>query len=243
MAKVIGVIPARYNSVRFPGKILALIGGKPMIQRVWEQAGQCRKLDEVMVACDHPKVLEAVKRFGGRGVMTEEGHPSGTDRIAEAVKEEPAEIVINIQGDEPLVSAEVIDGLAGTLLDNEEYPVASAMTPIRDKVTWQNPNVVKVVVNQRGEAMYFSRAAIPYNRDDADLNGLKVYKHLGLYGYRRDFLLGFADLPGSTLEQTEKLEQLRILEAGVPIKMIETEYDSIGVDSPDDIVKVEARLQ
>lgn len=243
MAKVIGVIPARYNSVRFPGKVLAPVGGKPLIQRVWERARQCRRLEDVLIACDHPKVFEAVKSFGGRPVMTDENHPSGTDRIAEAVKNETAEIIVNIQGDEPLVAPEVIDRLAGALMDDKKYPMASVMTPLRDEEAWRNPNVVKVVVNRRGEAMYFSRAAVPYNRDGADIRELRIYKHLGLYAYRRDFLMTFAQLPESLLEQTEKLEQLRVLEAGFPIKMIETEYDSVGVDTPDDIAKVEAKLQ
>jgi len=243
MAKVIGVIPARYSSSRFPGKVLAPIKGKPMIQRVWERVRQCRRIEDILVACDHPEVMEAVKAFGGRAVMTSDSHPSGTDRIAEAVKNEAVEIIINIQGDEPLIVPEVIDELAGALLDNAEYPMASMMTTIHDEETWQNPNAVKVVVNQRGEAMYFSRAPIPYRRDGKDAREVKIFKHIGLYAYRKDFLMKFAQLPDSLLEQTEKLEQLRVLQAGFSIKMIETDYDSVGVDAPVDIAKVEAKIR
>ncbi len=234
--KAIGVIPARWGSTRFPGKVLAVIHGRPMIQYVWEQAQKAARLDEVIVACDDARVCRAVEGFGGRAVMTSPGHVSGTDRIAEAVGNSDADIVINIQGDEPLIEPTVIDQLVGALERDTESVMATVVRRITDDAMLDNPNVVKVVVDRHHQALYFSRAPIPYDRDGN--HPVRGYQHLGLYGYRTSFLMGFRDLPASVLEQTERLEQLRVLEAGYRIVVVETAYETIGVDTPEDLERV-----
>ncbi len=237
--KTIGVIPARYGSTRFPAKVLALIAGKPMIQHVWEQVSRCRKLDEALIACDHPQVFEAAKKFGAHVVMTDPNHPSGSDRIAEAVAEKAVDIIVNIQGDEPFIDPSTVDSLADCLIANPQCPMATVIKEIADEGEFQNPNVVKCVVDEQGYALYFSRSPIPFNRNSKPVVGVKRYKHLGLYAYRKEFLLQYKNWPKSALESSEQLEQLRALEHGVRIKTIVTNYESIAVDTPQDLVKAE----
>jgi len=243
--KILGLIPARYASTRFPGKPLAPIAGKPLIQHVIERCREARSLAEIVVATDDLRIAEAAGRFC-RVEMTRVGHPSGTDRIAEAAARCPCDAVVNIQGDEPLMDPAVIDAVAGAL-DREE--MSTAATPIGHPEELDNPNVVKVVVNASGRALYFSRRTIPYLRDAASgsvseqLAAFPFLKHLGIYGYRREALLRLVKCPVSPLERAEKLEQLRALENGIQIAVVKVDYDSIGVDAPEDVAKVEAILR
>jgi len=236
--KAIGVIPARWASTRFPGKVLAEIHGKPMIQYVWQQARKAKLLNDVIIACDDDRVFRVVEGFGGKAVMTSMEHPSGTDRIAEAVAGLKAEVVVNIQGDGPLISPDVIDMLVQAVLKDEDTPMATVVKRITHPEVLENPNIVKVVFNRKHEALYFSRFAIPFNRDGKSFSETACYQHLGLYAYRKDFLMKFEQLPKSLLEETEKLEQLRVLEAGYRIRVVETDYETIGVDTPEDLTKV-----
>ena len=234
--KTIGVIPARFASTRFPGKVLAKIDGKPLIWHVWDKASRCRELDEVLVACDHDEVFKAVQGFKAQVVMTDPNHPSGSDRIAEAIKGLNVDIVLNIQGDEPFIDARTIDALAVLLKDDPQTMMGTVIKEITNEADAQNPNVVKCVVDHEGYALYFSRAAIPFLRADIP-GGVKRYKHLGLYAYRKEFLMQFKDWPKSYLESIEALEQLRALEHGVKIKTTLTNYESIAVDTPQDLQK------
>lgn len=238
---ILCVIPARYSSTRLPGKPLAMIAGKPMIERVYERAKQAKRPSTVLVATDHQLVYDAVKRFGGNVMMTSPNHPTGTDRLAEvAVKYTDADIIINVQGDEPLIAPEVIDLLASAFDEDPELNMATLMTEM-DKSEYNLPSAVKVVTSLTGYALYFSRSLIPYPRSTKPGNSqLPVYKHIGIYAYRRDFLLKYAALSPTPLEQTESLEQLRALEHGYKIKVLETEFKSIGVDTPEDLEKVNA---
>ncbi len=239
----IGVIPARYGSTRLKGKVLADLCGKPMIQHVWENAKKAKLLDRLMIACDDAKVKKICEGFGAEAVMTSKDCASGTDRIAEAVKSLNTEIVVNIQGDEPLVSPTMIDDMTKALLENKACMMSTVIKPITDAKDIENPNVVKVVVDHQGFALYFSRSAIPYNREGISSNKVKYYKHFGLYAYRKDFLLSFKNLPPSSLEQIEKLEQLRVLQAGYKIKTVETNFNAIAVDTKEDLKRVEDVLR
>ena len=242
MKKIVGVIPARWASTRFEGKVLALINGKPMIEYVWQQAKKCPILSDVIVACDDERILKAAKSFGAQAVMTSAEHPSGTDRIAEAVRNITADIIVNIQGDEPLIQPEVIEALAKALRDDESCPMATVIKKMDDEQEVNDPNVVKVVIDKNKHAVYFSRAPIPFNRDRKPFAQVGYYKHIGLYAYTKDFLKIFISLPKSHLEQTEKLEQLRVIEAGYAIKTVETTFETIGVDTPEDLKKVQSLL-
>ncbi len=233
---VIGVIPARYGSTRFEGKVLADIGGKPMIQWVWEAAKRAKILDEVIVACDDKRIEEAVSAFGGRAVFTAKEHSSGTDRICEVVNPLEVKVVVNIQADEPLIDPVMIENVARPLLDEPALNMATLMKEIDDADEIADPNVVKVLTDKNGFSLYFSRAAIPYRRDKSAAPA--YYKHIGLYAYTKDFLFIFKNFPESALEKTEKLEQLRVLEQGFRIKVIETKISTIGVDTPEDLKKV-----
>ncbi len=234
---VIGVIPARYSSVRFEGKILADLLGKPMIQYVWENAKKARVLDDLVVACDDERIHKAVLDFGGKAVMTAKAHTSGTERIAEVIGDKDVKIVINIQGDEPLIHPSMIDDVGYSLLNMPELLVATLSKRIEDEKEIPDPNVVKVVVDKKGYALYFSRCPIPFVREEEP--GMRVhYKHIGLYGYTKDFLFTYKNLPVSKLEKLEKLEQLRILENGYQIKVIETKHETIGVDTREDLERV-----
>ncbi len=242
--KTLGIIPARYASTRFPGKPLALIAGKPLIQHVVEQCQKATSLTEVIVATDDTRIFEVAQDFC-RVEMTSPDHPSGSDRIAEIAERNECDAIINIQGDEPLIDPSVIDAVADALEQNE---MSTAATPIKEVSEYDNPNVVKVVVNVSGHALYFSRRTIPFLRDAANrsvaeqLAAFPFLKHLGIYGYRRETLLRLVKCPQSPLEQAEKLEQLRALENGIQIAVVKVDYDSIGVDLPEDVERVEKLL-
>jgi 3-deoxy-manno-octulosonate cytidylyltransferase (CMP-KDO synthetase) len=236
--KIIGIIPARYGSSRFPAKALADIKGKPMVQWVWEKASACPALQEVVVATDHPEIYAAVEKAGGKACMTSEQHQSGTDRCYEALSQqaESYDYVINIQGDEPFIAPEQISLLAGLL--NGQTELATLMKRIKDRETVFNPNVVKVVNSLQGQALYFSRSAIPHIRSTAQEDWLAkhpFYKHIGIYGYRADVLAKITQIPPSSLEQAEALEQLRWLQNGYRIQVAETEFESMGIDTPEDL--------
>ena len=243
--RVIGVIPARYASTRFPAKPLHVIAGKTLIQHVIERCRLASSLAEVVVATDDPRVAAVAARFCGVE-MTREDHPSGTDRIAEAASRRRCDAVVNIQGDEPLMDPDVINQVAAALSESE---MSTAATPITHLEEYDNPNVVKVIVNQSGRALYFSRRTIPYVRDAASrspveqLAAFPFLKHLGIYGYRRETLLSLVQFPVSPLEAAEKLEQLRALDHGIGIRVVTVKYDSIGVDVPEDAVRVEKILR
>ncbi len=239
---VIGVIPARYSSARFEGKVLADILGKPMLERVWEAAKESHLLDDLIIACDDERVASKACEFGAKVVMTAKGHACGTDRIIEVVNPLEVKVVINIQADEPLINPTMIDKVAQALLDDKTVSVATIMKKIEDPGNLADPNVVKVVVDKNNFALYFSRAPIPYKAQNSEVEAPVYYKHIGLYGYTKDFLFVYKNLPASKLEDIEKLEQLRILESGFRIKVVETNYDTIGVDTPEDLEKVKEYL-
>lgn len=228
---ILGVIPARYASVRFPGKSLAVIAGKPMIQHVWERATQSRYLSQVIIATDDDRIASAARNFGAPVRMTRSDHASGTDRVAEVAAASDASIVVNIQGDEPLIDPGAIDTAILALLDEPGCEMATLKRKISNPAEIRNPNVVKVVTGRNGDALYFSRHPIPFERGA----GAEWWKHIGLYVYRRSLLLEYSALPVGPLEQAERLEQLRALENGIPIRVAETEYDTIGVDTPEDL--------
>jgi 3-deoxy-manno-octulosonate cytidylyltransferase (CMP-KDO synthetase) len=240
--EVIGVIPARYSSTRFEGKVLADILGKPMLQHVWERAKQALALDDLIIACDNELVATVAKGFGAKVVLTSRDHICGSDRIIEVVNPLDVKIIINIQGDEPLVHPMMIDSVAQTLLNDKKINMATLMKKIEDPKEIFDPNVVKVVVDKNHFAMYFSRSPIPHLAKNSDVKEPVYYKHIGLYGYTKDFLFTFKNLPVSNLERIEKLEQLRVLEEGFRIKVIETKHDTIGVDTPDDLEKLKNYL-
>jgi len=235
---VIGIIPARYSSSRFAGKVLADILGKPMIQHVWERAKQAFLLDDLIIACDDERVASVAKEFGANIVLTAKGHLSGTDRISEVVNPIDVKIVINIQADEPLINPIMIDNVAQALLDDQTLAMATLMKKIEDPSDLSDPHIVKVVVDKNNFALYFSRAAIPFRAQNSQIDYPVYYKHIGLYGYTKDFLFTYKNLSLSNLERTECLEQLRVLEEGFRIKVIETKYDTQGVDTPQDLEKV-----
>lgn len=241
----IALIPARFGSTRFPGKPLALILGKPLIQRVYEQARRAPALDGIYVATDDERIRACVAGFGGRAVMTRSDHPSGSDRLAEAAARlglAPADIVINIQGDQPVFPPELIGQLAAPL---RRDPAVVMVTPVRrvtDPAAAQNPNTVKVVFDHRHRALYFSRSPLPYWRDDGG-QAPYFYKHIGIYAYRNEFLQQFVKLPPGRWEDAEKLEQLRALEHGFPIHIVETAADTLEVDTPEDLARVEEYLR
>ncbi|KON88326.1 3-deoxy-manno-octulosonate cytidylyltransferase [Sporosarcina globispora] len=237
--KVISIIPARYSSTRFPAKPLANICGKPMVQHVYERVAKSAKINEVIVATDHEEIYRKVESFKGKAIMTNGSHNTGTDRVAEAALKLDGDIILNVQGDEPLIQPELITLLVEEAIRNPSS-VITAKTLILDKQDIDNPNVVKVVTDLNNNALYFSRSPIPFNRSGTDLN---CYKHLGIYCYPIDLLNKFIKLPVSLYEEHEMLEQLRLLENGINIKVVETNYNSIGVDTKEDIVKVEKYLK
>lgn len=234
------IIPARYGSSRFPGKPLAKLFGKPLIEHVFHRAKQVRSVVEVLVATDDERIMKAVEAFGGTVIMTSPEHRTGTDRVAEVAGNIEAEVIVNVQGDEPLIEPRVIEQALEPLYSDPGIQMSTLMTEITDKNDLKNPNVVKVVVDLKGYAIYFSRSLIPYPRNEQSFN---VFKHIGLYVYRRQFLLDLAALKQTPLEKTESLEQLRALENGYKIKAIETDYNSIGVDTPEQLAQIEAELK
>ena len=242
--RILGIIPARYASTRFPGKPLHLIAGKPLIQHVVERCQKASALSEIIVATDDPRIADVAKKFC-RVEMTSDQHPSGTDRIAEVMQRCDADAAVNIQGDEPLIDPGVVNSVAKAL---DNAAMSTAATPIKDAAEYDNPNVVKVVVNVAGRALYFSRRTIPFLRDAASrpveeqLAAFPFLKHLGIYGYRREALLKLVKFPVSALEAAEKLEQLRALDNGIEIAVVTVRHDSVGVDVPGDVARVEKLL-
>ena len=243
--KIVGVIPARLQSSRLPEKLLLCETGKPLIQYVWEIATRCEALNEVIVATDSDRIADAVTAFGGRAEMTGD-HPSGSDRIAEVVRRSclDADVIVNLQGDEPELETETIQALVATIRDSGA-PMATVAAPITDASVVRSPDCVKVVVDDTGRAMYFSRAPIPFNRDGDLATLMAEYKawhlHVGLYAYRRDFLLELTSMPPSSLEQIEKLEQLRALQSGAAISVAVVPEASVGIDTPEDYAAFVAR--
>ena len=252
---VVAVIPARYGSTRLPGKPLAMIGGKPMIQHVYENASKAKLLDEVIVATDDRRIEQVVKNFGGNVVTTSKDHASGTDRMAEVARKlKSADWLVNIQGDLPFIRAQTIARAIRPLMSDRKIPMGTVCTAIYDMKEWRNPNVVKVLKDRAGFALYFSRAPIPFFRNSGiDFAGKHStsssnqrfwgYRHLGLYVYRRDFLKKFAVLRRTPLEQIESLEQLRALQNGYRIYVAEVDEQPIEVDTPDDLKKAEVYLR
>ena len=239
---LLGVLPARWGSIRFPGKPLHLIAGKPLIQHVWERCQQCRNLDEILVATDDARIRDAVTAFGGKAVMTSPEHPTGTDRIAEALRHvHQATHIVNIQGDEPLIDPALIDELAATIVGDPSLDMATAANPLdpADPAV-HDPNVVKVVTALDGRALYFSRSPLPYFRNPVP--GLQVLRHKGIYAYSRAFLERFVTWPPSPLELAESLEQLRALEHGAAIQVLLTNDSSPGVDTPEQAALIETIL-
>ena len=242
--KIVGIIPARFASTRFPGKPLAPVAGKPLIQHVVQQCQKAKSLSEIIVATDDDRIFNAAKKFC-RVEMTAANHPSGSDRIAEVAGKISCDAVLNIQGDEPLIEPDAIDQVANALAGSE---MSTAATRIKNPGDLDNANVVKVVVNAAGRALYFSRRTIPYLREAASgsseqLAAFAFLKHLGIYGYRRETLLRLVKFPVSPLENAEKLEQLRALENGIQIAVVQVDYDSVGVDAPEDVEWVERYLK
>jgi 3-deoxy-manno-octulosonate cytidylyltransferase (CMP-KDO synthetase) len=248
---IIAIIPARYASTRYPGKALVMIKGKPMIQWVYERTKQSKLVSRVVVATDDERIRQAVASFGGEAMMTSPAHATGTDRIAEVAGKLECDIVVNVQGDEPLIRPEMIDQAIAPLAEDPSIPMGTLCKKIENRDEAFDPNVVKVVFDKNGYALYFSRAPIPWDRDrwagksslrELTLDG-PLYKHVGLYAYRREFLLQYARMSPTALEAAEKLEQLRALEHGFRIKTVVTEHESFGVDIPDDLGKILKRLE
>ncbi len=232
-AKVLGVIPARWASSRFPGKPLHLIAGKALVHHVWERCQECARLDSVVIATDDERIFDAAQSWGAAVCMTRKDHPTGTDRVAEVAQiyaDHPC--ILNIQGDEPLISPQLIDELAQSLQEDPSRDMVTAANPLADEQVLEDPNVVKVVLNQAQLALYFSRSRIPYPRSP-EVQGLLYFRHKGIYGFQRDFLLQFVHWPPGILEQCEQLEQLRALENGARIHVVITNDDSTGVDTPE----------
>jgi 3-deoxy-manno-octulosonate cytidylyltransferase (CMP-KDO synthetase) len=252
--KAAAIIPARYGSTRFEGKPLVDILGKPMIQHVYEGVRESKLIDEVIVATDDQRIMEAVQGFGGKGVMTSPDHSTGTDRVAEVAKKLKSDIIVNVQGDEPLINGSVIDKAIRPLLADADLSTSTLMTRIDEVKDWLSPHIVKVVVDRKGFALYFSRSPIPFPRDlnvkqilshPFNTKGAlpkRIFKHIGVYVFRRRFLLQFCKMKPTPLEKLEKLEQLRALENGFRIKVIPVDYQPLSVDTPEDIEKVKGFL-
>ena len=261
MQRVVVIIPARYNATRFPGKPLAILKGKPLIQHVYEHASKAARIDAVLVATDDQRIYDAVIDFEGTAVMTSGIHESGTDRIAEAAGSIECEYVINVQGDEPYIRPEMIDDVVDLLYNDDNVSISTLVKKVTDMNEILSPHVVKVVMDDEGFALYFSRAPIPYHRDEfselrlteneltgkqvmnskpkLETRSLQFYKHIGIYGYRKDALVKFSSMGQSRLEKIEKLEQLRALNAGMKIKVKETTFDTLGIDTIEDLRKAE----
>ena len=236
---VLAVIPSRYGAQRFPGKPLALIAGKPLVQWVWEAARAAHRVNRVVVATDHERIASVVRRFGGEVVMTSPHCPSGTDRVAEVARSSRAGLIVNIQGDEPLLAPQTIDRVVEALQIDASVVMSTAVRKADNEREWRNPNVVKAVLDRMNYAIYFSRSPIPHEPSGRGLPRAPHWVHIGLYAFRRAFLFRFAALPPSTLEQSERLEQLRVLEHGCAIKVVTANHRSQAVDRPGDIRTVE----
>ena len=235
--KVIAMIPARFNASRFPGKLMKDLCGKPVIIRTYEAAVNTNLFSEVYVVTDNEEIFKEVEKHGGKAIMSIKDHETGSDRIAEAVENIDADIVVNVQGDEPFIEYDSLSKLVDVFKEdpNNEIDLASLKVELKDKEAIENPNNVKVITDHKGFAIYFSRLPIPFNR--AQLDTTKYFKHIGIYAFRKQALLEFAQLPMRTLEASEKLENLRYLEYGKKIKLVETTVQSIGIDTEDDLIK------
>jgi 3-deoxy-manno-octulosonate cytidylyltransferase (CMP-KDO synthetase) len=240
----IGIIPARWQAIRLPGKPLAEIAGRPMIRHVYERAQQASTLADVLVATDDDRIMAAVREFGGEAVLTSSEHRSGTDRVAEAAATRTADVIVNIQGDEPLIDPHAIDSLVAPFLSEPGLSMTTLAVPIRTAEDIEDPSVVKVVVDRQGYALYFSRFPIPYHRDAHGAVSLTPrLKHIGLYAYRADFLQAFTRMEPAPLEKSEALEQLRALENGERIFVVLTEHDAVSVDTPEDLERVRRMMR
>ncbi len=247
MHKAVAIIPARFNATRFPGKPLALLKGKPIIQHVYERVSDAGLIDAVIVATDDKRIFDAVAAAGGRAVMTSQAHTCGTDRIAEVATGMECGIIINVQGDEPFIMPEMVDDTVTLLRDDEKASMSTLAVKIDNREDILSPDVVKVVTDDEGYALYFSRSPIPYYRDDwKDLGSISfslpkttVFKHIGIYGFRKQALVNFTSAPKCRLEEIEKLEQLRALSCGMKIRVKETGYNTFGIDTIDDLRKAE----
>ncbi|RCW44772.1 3-deoxy-manno-octulosonate cytidylyltransferase [Halanaerobium sp. MA284_MarDTE_T2] len=233
--RITAIIPARYSSSRLPGKPIKDICGKTMVRRVYEQVEKVSLIDEIIVATDDQRIYDEIKNFDGNVIMTTKDHKTGTDRLAEVAAKIDSDIIVNVQGDEPLINPLVIKSAIEPLLLDASLKISTLKHLIKDKKDINNPNIVKVITDGNNNAIYFSRSKIPFSRNSQKFN---YYKHIGLYVYRRNFLLKFAEMSSTPLEVQESLEQLRVIENGYKIKVIETEYDSIGVDTEEDLNKV-----
>jgi 3-deoxy-manno-octulosonate cytidylyltransferase (CMP-KDO synthetase) len=242
VGKVVVVIPARYGSTRLPGKPLVSLAGKPMIQRVYERAKMAGHVDQVIVATDDERIVKAVERFGGAARMTRGDHRTGTERVAEVAAHVEGDVFVNVQGDEPLLDPAVVDTAVGTLLEEPMASISTVATPIKTPGDIMDPNVVKTVLDFDGNALYFSRAPIPWVRDTASKMQPRHLKHLGLYVFQREALLEYPTLPQGELERIEQLEQLRWMENGWKIRVAEVERDAVSVDVPEDVARVEKLL-
>ena len=244
--KVICIIPARYQSQRFPGKPLALIGKHPMIEWVYQRARQTKAISAVIVATDDQRIYEAVEAFGGQAVMTPVDLASGSDRVAYVAREYKADVIINLQGDEPLITSEVLESVCA-VFNRENVMMATPVKKITQSRELTDPNLVRVVIDRDHNALYFTRSIIPYLRDFQDqiswINHFSFFKHIGLYAYQRSFLLELSQWPCGYLEKAERLEQLRVLENGYKIKTVETDYNALSVDTPDDLVYINHYIQ
>jgi 3-deoxy-manno-octulosonate cytidylyltransferase (CMP-KDO synthetase) len=242
-ARVVVVIPARYGSTRLPGKPLMALAGKPMIQRVYERAKLARRADRIIIATDDERIVQAVEAFGGEARMTRADHRTGTERVAEVAAHEAGEVFVNVQGDEPLLDPGAVDAAVNSLLEEPAASISTVATPIKTPADIMDPNVVKTVLDFDGNALYFSRAPIPWVRSTANKIQVRHLKHLGLYVFQRDALLEYPTLPQGELERIEQLEQLRWMENGWKIRVAEVEHDAISVDVPEDVARVEKLLQ
>lgn len=247
--KVVAIIPSRYGATRFPGKPLALLRGKPMIQHVYERASEVRVLDRIIVATDDERIAEVIRNINGEIAMIHSNYPTGTDALAQVAQEVEAEIVVNIQGDLPVFYPAIIEDAVSILVRSPHAVMSTVKTPIYKWAQWHNPNVVKIVTDREEYAIYFSRSPIPFNRDLCSLSRkgnsetILGYRHIGLYVYRKDFLLSFITLPQTSLEQIERLEQLRVLESGYRIVVSNTEHGTMEIDTPKDLQKAERILK
>jgi 3-deoxy-manno-octulosonate cytidylyltransferase (CMP-KDO synthetase) len=245
--KAVAIIPARYDATRFPGKPLAVLHGKPIIQHVSERVSSAHLIDSVYIATDDQRIFDAVSDFGGKAVMTSSEHRCGTDRIAEVASDMECDIIVNVQGDEPFIRPEMVDDTVILLRDDRRASMSTLAVKISSREDILSPHVVKVVMDEEGYALYFSRAPVPYYRDDwEDLNSISLkheqivmFKHIGIYGFRKEVLMKFTSMQKSRLEEIEKLEQLRALSSGLKIKVKETQHDTFGIDTIDDLRKAE----
>ncbi len=240
--KVLGIIPARYGSTRFEGKVLADLCGKPVVQYTWERSRQSKLLDELIIATDDKRIYDRVRAFGANAVLTSSAHKTGTDRLKEVVQSIEADIVVNIQGDEPFLHPSMIDDVVFPLLRDKSLVMATLCHKIKDLEDLNDPNIVKVVFDKKGFALYFSRSPIP-STFNLQPSTFYFYKHIGIYAYTKDFLFTITSLPQSKLEKLERLEQLRPIENGYKIKVIETKFDTIGIDTPEDLEKAKEKLK